>query len=65
MQIDWILDVLADLRTFAERNGMPRLAEELDDTCRRAAIELASQDRAAGEDTVEERQVRRPSDFDH
>jgi hypothetical protein len=66
MQIEWILDVLSDLRTFAERNGLPRLAEELDDTRRRAALELASQDRRAGEKPAENRpRRRRPSNFGH
>jgi hypothetical protein len=57
MQIDWILDVLADLRTFAERNGLPRLAEELDDTRRRAALELAAHDPAAGNGTADDGQA--------
>ena len=27
METEWILDVLADLRTFAHQNGLPALAE--------------------------------------
>ncbi len=65
MQIEWILDVLSDLRAFAERNGLPRLAEELDDTRRRAALELASQEPRASEEPAENRPRRTPSDFDH
>lgn len=41
MQYDWILDVLGDLKTFAMRNGLPALAEQLDDTTLLAAAEIA------------------------
>ena len=43
MQNEWILDVLADLRSFAQQNGLGILAEQLDDTRLVAATELASQ----------------------
>ncbi len=36
----WIIDVLADLRTFAQTNGMPQLAAELDDVSRKASVEI-------------------------
>jgi len=39
---DWILDVLADLKTFAVANGLGALAEQLDDTNLIAAAEIAS-----------------------
>ena len=42
MTNDWILDVLTDLRSFARANGLPKLAEQLDDTALLAACELAS-----------------------
>lgn len=42
METDWILDVLADLRTFAHQNGLPALAEQIDQTSLLAAIEIAS-----------------------
>jgi hypothetical protein len=42
MRSDWILDVLADLRSFAEANDLPRLAEQLDDTALIATAEFAS-----------------------
>ena len=48
MQNEWILDVLSDLRAFAERNGLSRLAEEFDLTRRRAALELAALDGRGG-----------------
>lgn len=43
MQNDWILDVLADLKSFATSNGMTALAEHLDDATLVAAAEIASQ----------------------
>ena len=39
---DWILDVLADLKTFADANGLGTLAEQLNDTKLIAAAEIAS-----------------------
>ena len=42
MKSDWILDVLADLKTFAHANGMPALAEQLDDTAIVAMTEIAA-----------------------
>ncbi|APO85714.1 MULTISPECIES: hypothetical protein [unclassified Marivivens] len=38
----WILDVLDDLRAFADLNGMPALVSELDRTSDVARRELAS-----------------------
>ncbi|WP_238364884.1 hypothetical protein [Mesobacterium pallidum] len=48
MTHDWILDVLTDLRTFAEKNDMTALAEQLDDTKIVAAVEIASKSQGAG-----------------
>ena len=42
MHNDWILDVLADLKSFASANGLNGLAEQLDDTTLIAAAEIAS-----------------------
>ncbi len=42
MQSDWILDVLADLKTFALSIELPALAEQLDDTAIVALAEIAS-----------------------
>lgn len=42
MEQDWVLDVLTDLKTFAQQNGMFNLAEHLDDTLIVAAAELAA-----------------------
>ncbi|MGO4914057.1 hypothetical protein [Pseudogemmobacter sp. W21_MBD1_M6] len=41
MRNDWIIDVLADLKCFAHANGLPALAEQLDDAILVAASELA------------------------
>ena len=40
MPQEWILDVLTDLRDFANRNGLMGIAEQLDDTILVAAAEL-------------------------
>lgn len=42
MQYDWIIDVLTDLKTFATRNGLPALAEQLDDVRLVAATEISN-----------------------
>lgn len=42
MKSEWILDVLTDLKTFARANGMPALAEQLDDTTIVAMAEIAA-----------------------
>lgn len=41
MQYEWILDVLTDLKAFAQANGLSSLAEQLDDTSLLAAAEIA------------------------
>lgn len=40
MRHNWILDVLTDLKTFAAINGLPALAEQLEDTQLVASAEL-------------------------
>ncbi|WP_420557133.1 hypothetical protein [Roseovarius sp.] len=52
MQNEWILDVLADLRTFARQNGLAELAEQIDDTRLVAAAELVSKSTPAREGTT-------------
>lgn len=42
MQHDWIIDVLTDLATFARRNGLGVLAEQVEDSRLIAAAELAA-----------------------
>ncbi|MDF1729069.1 MAG: hypothetical protein P1U53_15115 [Sulfitobacter sp.] len=42
---DWILDVLADLKSFALSNELPQLAEQLDDTALIAMAEITATDR--------------------
>jgi hypothetical protein len=37
----WIIDVLTDLRTFAEQNEMPLLAAQLGETAQLALVEMA------------------------
>ena len=38
----WIIDVIADLRTFADQNGLPLLAAQLDITSGIAKSEIAA-----------------------
>ena len=42
MTNEWILDVLADLKAFAVKNGLPALEEQMSDAMLVAANELAS-----------------------
>ncbi len=42
MRNDWIVDVLADLKAFAVKSGLPVLAEQLDDTAIVALAEIAA-----------------------
>ena len=52
MQNEWILDVLADLGTFARQNGLVELAEQIDDTRLVAAAELAATSAPGREGTI-------------
>ena len=47
MHNDWIIDVLADVKTFARANGLPLLAAQLDETALVAAVELSAQAKGA------------------
>lgn len=40
MRHDWIFDVLADLRSYAEKNGLTGLAAQVEVTLRVARAEL-------------------------
>lgn len=40
---DWILDVLADLRSYAAQNDLHALSEQADEALRVARAELAAQ----------------------
>lgn len=48
MPYEWVLDVLTDLRAFAQRNGLKALAEQLDDTSLVAAAEIAQRSEGLG-----------------
>lgn len=41
MSKEWIIDVLGDVRSFAAANGMPTLAQELEEAIAVAATEIA------------------------
>lgn len=57
MTHDWVLCVLNDLKTFAERNSLPILAENLDKTKLYAALEL-SQIGSVGAETSDANEVK-------
>ena len=40
MSQEWMIDLLTDLKSFARKNGLMGLAEQLDDTLLIAAAEL-------------------------
>jgi hypothetical protein len=42
MRHDWILDVLADLRNYARKNGMRDLADQVERTLAVARAEIAA-----------------------
>ncbi len=42
MSHDWVLDVLADLRSYALRNGLPQTAAQAEVTLRVARDEIRS-----------------------
>ena len=44
MSNDWILDVLNDLRSYAGKNGLEALAEQLDETIFVAAVEISTEE---------------------
>ena len=48
MKYDWILDVLVDLRRFAQVNGLDTLAQELEQTRQVASVEIASSNDVTG-----------------
>lgn len=39
---EWIIDVLADLKSFAKQNDLPLLAVQLEDTALVASAEIAT-----------------------
>lgn len=42
MSQEWMIEVLRDMRIFAAANGMPGLAEQLDDTIHVATSEVTA-----------------------
>lgn len=48
MSDEWIIDVLIDLRKFAGKNKLGRLAEQLDDTIHIAAAEISERAQGSG-----------------
>ena len=52
MQNEWILDVIADVRSFARQNNLPDLASHMDTAWLLASAEIAS---LSKDDTADER----------
>ncbi|MGQ3488153.1 hypothetical protein [Roseovarius pacificus] len=50
MQNEWILDVLSDLKGFADQNGMSALADKLADTRLVATLDLLRQGKGTSAD---------------
>ncbi len=46
MGYDWIFDVLEDLKSFAEANGLPALAAKADEAIKVATQEVAALENA-------------------
>ena len=53
MRREWIIDVLADLKAFAEHNGMDATAAGLEDASLVAIAEISSHDRRRSAVAVE------------
>ncbi|SEP14798.1 hypothetical protein SAMN04490248_12929 [Salinihabitans flavidus] len=49
MRYDWILDVLADLQTFARSNGLELLSDQLEDSRFVATAEIVALHEGSGE----------------
>ncbi len=59
---EWLLDVLTDLKTFAEKNGLSVTADQLDDARLIAMTEIASASRRQnGVAHTHEKPVGRPT----
>ena len=61
MEQNWIIDVLADLRSFARKNDMPLLTAQLEEAATVASGEIAFKAEAAARltrgDSTETRQI--------
>jgi hypothetical protein len=51
MSHDWIFDVLTDLRTYAQRNGLSKLATQVEAALLVAQAEIPLAERAPDDDT--------------
>ena len=49
MRHDWILDVLTDLRSYAQKNSLPEIAAEAEALLEVARAEIARSYRSGGE----------------
>lgn len=51
MSHEWIFDVLADLRAYADRNDLPEIAAKTDELLGVARAEIAARQKNGGKDT--------------
>ncbi|MEL7255826.1 MAG: hypothetical protein AAFZ04_11915 [Pseudomonadota bacterium] len=58
MHNEWLLDVIADVRTYARQNGLPDLASHMDTAWLLASAEIAS---LSKDEAFDERGVATPS----
>jgi len=65
MSHDWMLDVLADLTTYARRNDLPALASRLEQTVHAARFEIAAQRTSRAEAESGETEWFRTADGQH
>lgn len=59
MSLEWMIEVLMDLKNFARANGLTGLAEQLDDSILIAASELKQNAKAKAAASAHERQDHR------
>ena len=48
MKNEWIIDVLADLNSFAKANGYPALAKQLEEAAILASVEMTTSSAGTG-----------------
>lgn len=57
MQYDWVIDVLADLKKFAQQNELTLLSEQLDDSIMIAAEDIKRSNQALKGGAAHERKT--------
>ena len=55
MAHEWILEVLQDMRSYSQKNGLPALMTQLDEALRVATREIAARDTSSDSDNPDEK----------